>query len=91
MAPWQQQVQVLDEAGRRQDVVGVARRVGDEQVVHDREEVLPGQAAADQVRVGGDRGGVAVEDEEGPESAGVSSGSVSALPIWTMLIVRVLG
>ena len=54
MPPRRRQVEVLDLAGRRQDIVGVPRGVCDEQVMHHGEQVFAGEALFDQ-RLIGDR------------------------------------
>ena len=57
-------VVALEIGRRRQDDVGVARRVREERVVDDREEILAGEAAAHRHRVGTGDGRIIRGDED---------------------------
>ena len=83
------QVEVLGLHGRRQDDVGVERRVGQPLLEDDREEVLAREAGvhARVIGIAGRR--VGVEDDSA--ATGGSSVCVSASPRRDMLIVRAGG
>ena len=57
-------VGVLEKRRRRQNVIGVIRGVGEEQVVHHGEQIRPRQAAPHRVLVRRDRAGIRVVDKQ---------------------------
>ena len=64
VAPGEDDVEVLELRGRRQDDVGVARGVGHELLEHDGEQVLAAQPGEHPLLVGGDLGRVRVPDDQ---------------------------
>ncbi|MNI73359.1 hypothetical protein D3C73_1293610 [compost metagenome] len=57
------QIGILEGRGCRQHQIGVFRRIGQEQIMHDREQVLPFKAALHPLQIGCDNKRIAAVDE----------------------------
>ena len=88
MPPRGRQIEMFDLTGGRQHVIGVARRLGDEQVVHDREEILAQQSLANACLVRHRHHRVGAVDDQRADRRLQIAASQRSLPMSRMFSTR---